>query len=290
MHRHEFTAMGTRVECFSEAERVTAGIGFGTVEREFARLEQLLSRFLPDSELSRLNRDRVIEAGAELLELVVRSLDARQETGGRFDPTVLNALVAAGYDRTFELVGSDCAGTTGSLRPGGGRVSVDRRSGRIELHGDARLDLGGIAKGWAVDRACGLLAEHGACLINAGGDIAARGLARDGAWPVGLETPGGERVLGLSSGAMATSGSDRRRWRQGGALRHHLIDPATGSPARSNLLRVTVVASSATQAEVWAKALFLSGAQDAVEEAAARGLECVVVTTDGCVLETAGLA
>ena len=110
MQRYEFTAMGTRVECFSEAEGVTARIGFGTVEREFARLEQLLSRFLPDSELSRLNRDRVIEAGAELLELVVRSLDARQETGGRFDPTVLNALVAAGYDRTFELVGSDCAG------------------------------------------------------------------------------------------------------------------------------------------------------------------------------------
>ena len=124
-----------------------------------------------------------------------------------------------------------------------------------------RLDLGGIAKGYAVDRAAELLAPAGPCLVNAGGDLAVRG----GAWPVGVE----HLTLLLERGAIATSGRDRRRWTRDGREHHHLIDPRTGAPADTPLLRATVVAASAAEAEVLAKAVFL-GDEEAARQHAVR--------------------
>ncbi len=148
---------------------------------------------------------------------------------------------------------------------------------RIELEPGYRLDLGGIAKGYAVDRAATILAEAGPCLVNAGGDLVGSGRL----WPVGVETAEGEITLGLEDGAIATSGRDRRRWRRNGNESHHLIDPVTGAPAEGEFLRVTVVAETAVAAEVLAKAVFL-GASPATPS--------VLVTTDGRTVLTGGLA
>jgi thiamine biosynthesis lipoprotein len=261
--------MGTEVELLLDGE--PAGL-FSAVEAEFERLEALLSRFRPDSELNRLNTAGSLAAGPDLLAVTHAALAARARSNGRFDPTVHDALVAAGYDRSFELVAQD-GNTGGQLpRPCGGRVDVDGT--RITLGPDVHLDLGGIAKGYAVDRAAAILAEAGPCLVNAGGDLAARG----GRWPVGLE--GTELVLELGDGAVATSGRDRRRWRRGNEERHHLIDPATGCPAVTDLLHVTVVASTAVEAEVLAKIAFLGGEVDVPR---------VFVRADGTVTLAGGL-
>jgi len=171
----------------------------------------------------------------------------------------------------------------------GGGVTVDRASGAIELEPGFHLDLGGIAKGDAVDRAAELLGRAGPCLVNAGGDLAVRGVPADGLWPVGVETPNGELTLGLERGALATSGRDRRRWTRGGAERHHVIDPASGRPAETDLLRVTVRAETAVAAEVRAKALLLAGAQAARREADERGTPCVLVTADERTVLAGGL-
>jgi FAD:protein FMN transferase len=266
-----FRAMGTEVELLVEAE--SAERALEAAEGEFHRLEALLSRFRADSELSRLNAERSLEPGPDLLEVVELALRARVRTGGRFDPTVHDALVAAGYDRSFELVPAD--GPAAGTATCGGGVLVDGR--RIELEPGVRLDLGGIGKGFAVERAAVALAAAGPCLVNAGGDLAVRG----GSWPVGLETADGQITLELDRGAIATSGRDRRRWRRNGQEQHHLIDPRTGAPAETDLLRVTVVASDAIEAEVWAKALFLAGEDAAAAEADELGLPTVLVTADG---------
>ena len=84
-----------------------------------------------------------------------------------------------------------------------------------------------------------------------------------------------------ADGALATSGRDRRTWRRGGRELHHLIDPGTGEPAESDLLRATVVAGDAVEAEIWAKALFLAGSDDAALEADERRLPCLLVTAGG---------
>ena len=155
---------------------------------------------------------------------------------------------------------------------------------RIVLGPGVHLDLGGIGKGYAAERAAELLALAGPCLVNAGGDVATRG----GAWPIGVETAAEPLTLELRGAALATSGRDRRRWRRGGRELHHLIDPRTGAPAETDLLRVTVVAPDAVEAEVAAKALFLAGADAAAAEADAAGLAAVLVTDDRTLL-TGGL-
>jgi thiamine biosynthesis lipoprotein len=273
MERRTFAAMGTEVELLLDTEPSAEGeAAFDRVEREFERLEALLSRFRPDSELSALNRLGSIEAGDDLLAVTTLALEARERTGGLFDPTVHDALVAAGYDRTFDEIASD--GPRAEARACGGGIRIDGR--RIELEPGFRLDLGGIAKGWTVDRSADLLGAAGPCLVNAGGDLAARGRS----WPVGVDTADGQITLSLEGGAIATSGCDRRRWTRGGAEAHHLIDPASGAPAESDFLRVTVVAPTAAEAEVRAKAVFLGAP---VEEPA------VLVTTDGQTVLAGGL-
>jgi len=281
--RHRFRAMGTDIELLVEA--VDARGTLAAAEAEFHRLEALLTRFRPESELSRLNAAGSLHAGPDLVRVVELALAARERTGGRFDITIHDALLAAGYDRSFELLPLDDERPAGTAPCARGHVEV--ADGVISLHCGARIDLGGIGKGYACERAAEILATAGPCLVNAGGDIA----TRDGAWTVAVETPDGPLALELSgSGALATSGRDSRRWRRAGRELHHIIDPGIGEPSGSDLLRVTVVARDAVEAEVTAKALFLVGAEAARREADALGYPAVLVTGDGRTILAGGLA
>ncbi|HSC92865.1 MAG TPA: FAD:protein FMN transferase [Gaiellaceae bacterium] len=277
MLRHRFRAMGTEVELLVEAHE--AGAELAAAEAAFHRLEAVLSRFRPASELSRLNAAGAIDASPDLARVVALAVEARERTGGLFDPTVHDAVVAAGYDRTFAELPDDGPPAPAGA-PCGGSVSV--RGRRIELGAGVRLDLGGIGKGFAVDRAVAALAPAGPCLVDAGGDLAVSGVPAGGVWPVGVDLPDGRVTVGLEAGALATSGRDRRRWRRGGEERHHLVDPRTGRPAGGPILRATALAASAVEAEVLAKALFL-GADPA-------GATAVLVRADGSVAFTGALA
>jgi FAD:protein FMN transferase len=281
--RHRFRAMGTEIELLVEADEAASALA--AAEEEFHRLEELLSRFKSDSELSRLNAEGSLAAGPDLLRVVELALAANPRTGGRFDIRVHDALVAAGYDHSFEFVNPDDATPVRApVRCSGG---VEVRDGVIFLGDGVRLDLGGIGKGYACERASEVLATAGPCLVNAGGDIATRA----GSWTVAVETATEPLTLELSGGsALATSGRDLRRWRRGGREVHHLIDPLTGLPSASDLLRVTVVECDAVDAEVAAKALFLAGADAARNEADRLGLPAVLVTHDGRTILAGGLA
>jgi thiamine biosynthesis lipoprotein len=280
--RRTFRAMGTEIELLVEGEGVDEELR--CAEGEFHRLEAILSRFRDDSELSRLNRDGALDAGPDLCRVVELAVDARARTSGRFDPTVYEALVGAGYDRTFDEVPPDGQRIVSLPARTGGGVRV--AGNRVQLDAGVRLDLGGIGKGYAAERAAELLAVAGPCLVNAGGDIAVRG----GRWPVGVETADGSLTIELSGGGLATSGRDRRRWRRNGRELHHLIDPVTGEPADSDLVRVTVVASDAVEAEVAAKSLFLAGAERAAREADDAGLPAILVAAGGQTIFAGGIA
>jgi thiamine biosynthesis lipoprotein len=286
--RHRFRAMGTEVELLVEADE--AATGLAAAEQEFHRLEALLTRFRADSELSRLNAAGTLEAGPDLVRVVELALAANERTGGRFDLRVHDALVAAGYDRSFELVppeADDPARREESLPETHRHVGIQVHESVIRLDEGVRLDLGGIGKGYACERAAEILATAGPCLVNAGGDIATRASA----WTVAIETSGHPLTLELSgSCGLATSGRDLRRWRRGGRELHHLIDPATGLPSHSDLLRVTAVAQDAIEAEVTAKALFLAGTEAARSEADTLGIPAVLVTESGRTLLAGGIA
>ncbi len=286
MLRRRFRAMGTDVELLLDAAGKAGSFhALAEAEIELRRLEGLLSRFDPASELSRLNRAGSLQVGPDLLEVTSLALAARTQSGGRFDPTVHDALVAAGYDRDFDHLEPASASSLPGASRCGGRVVVDLETSRIELGEGVRIDLGGIAKGYGADRATLILGEAGPCLVNVGGDIAGCGRP----WPVGVETPEGTITLELAAGAVATSGRDRRTWQHGDQTQHHLVDPATGRPSDSDLLRATAVAATAAEAEALATSLFLAGSATAAREADLLGIPTVLVTADGRVQTAGGL-
>jgi thiamine biosynthesis lipoprotein len=234
-------------------------------------LERRWTRFRDDSELSSLNaaggRRTVVSAlTARLVDEAVRWWEA---TGGRFDPTVLPALEDAGYVRTFEA-GPGPVGT-GREVPGCAGIEVDLATGAVRAPAGVALDLGGIGKGAAVDA----LVDHlqpvaiGG-VVDLGGDLRAWGTPTEGdGWPIAVEdVRDGSRaaLLWLTSGAVATSTSLRRRWADGHRNAHHLIDPRTGRPADGDLVAVTVVAGRATGADVLAKAALVSGSVEAATD------------------------
>ncbi len=253
----------------------------------FAEWENTLSRFRPESELSRLNAraGSPITVGPILLEAVEASLEAARATGGLFDPTLRHDLVRMGYDRSFEEIGD---GAPPDEPPHGGgawrQVVVDRSAAIVTLPVGSGLDLGGIAKGMAVDASLVLLSRLGvdAALVSAGGDLAVLGLPPGKrAWGVLVGGDPDGPVVPLVRGALATSGTARRRWTQGTVGRHHLVDPNTGEPAVSGLGQVTVAGASCRAAEVGSTAAFVAGPRLGPDLLARLGLAGLLVTESG---------
>jgi thiamine biosynthesis lipoprotein len=286
-----FRAMGT------DAHLIVVGGSSGLLGRARARIEDLesrWSRFLPDSELSRLN---AVAGGPVIVApvtfaLVARAVDGWRLTEGRFDPTVLPALVAAGYDRSFETVERDApeSAAPSTPAPGCAELSLDPIVRSVTLPPGVALDLGGIGKGFAADLVSAELLQDGAtgACVNLGGDLRVRGTPPDGAWIVEVEaepgtTPEGAPLrIALADGAVATTSSRRRTWRRAGTRQHHVIDPATGRPIDAPPTSATVIAADAWQAEVLAKAAFVGGNASEAE----RLLEPVGAT--GVIFEAAG--
>ena len=244
--------------------------------------ERRWTRFDPDSELSQLNRSagRPVLLPRDTFELVAAAVRSAALTNGRFDPTVARAMVANGYDRSFER--ASLRRTEAVSVPGCAEIDVDDALGAVTLPPGVTLDLGGIGKGHTADLVADELLEAGArgVLVDLGGDVRVAGDAPDGrAWRVAVEDPfdaGRDLVeLSIAAGAVATSSVRRRRWRDGDEELHHVVDPSTGQPAKTALASVTVLAASASWAEVTAKAALIAGPDDAprvVEDAGATGL------------------
>jgi FAD:protein FMN transferase len=253
----------------------------------FDAWETTLSRFRPESELSRLNErpGRPVRASTLLLTVLDRALASARDTDGLYDPTLGRRLEDLGYDRSFELIPSVAAGSPPAREPGGAwrAVALDRASGTVVVPPGVRLDLGGIAKGMAVDAAAAALRRAGVtdALVSAGGDLAVVGRppGRPG-WPVAVDGHDGPPVW-VARGALATSSVGRRRWRQGDLERHHLLDPRTGEPAAGGLRSVTVAASRCARAEVAAKAALILGPRGGRAFLAERGLSGLLLPASG---------
>jgi thiamine biosynthesis lipoprotein len=276
--------MGTTVTVVLPASAAAAAPG---VEALFATWETALSRFRPESELSQLNASagRTMSISPLLLLVVEAALRAARATDGIFDPTLQPHLAVLGYDRSFDDVAPD-GPPPALLGPGGSwrSIEVDRTAGTIRLPAGAGLDLGGIAKGMAVDAAITGLVRSGVAtaVVEAGGDLAVAGLPPGvPAWPVAVEVVAGRREISITSGGLATSGISRRSWRRGGVDQHHLVDPRTGSSARNDLWSVTAAAATCAQAEVAAKVAFVLGRAEAALFLSRLGISALLVGRDG---------
>ncbi|MCW3015269.1 MAG: hypothetical protein JWO02_2361 [Solirubrobacterales bacterium] len=269
-------------DCFGSACTViVAGRGpAGTATEAAARAQRRLlawhdqfSRFEPTSELSALNSDprETVEVSPMMARFAEAALDAARLTGGLVDPTLLEEIEAAGYDRHFsrpsvslhdvlDVPSRHVAGPHPSHR--WLDISVDRTAGAITRPPGLRLDSGGIAKGLFADVLSAVLTGHDRYVVDCGGDLRIGGTEGVGRL-VEVQAADGDHIVHrflLSSGAVATSGIGHRAWLdRDGRPAHHLLDPATGRPALTGVVQATALAPTAVRAEALAKAALLAG-------------------------------
>ena len=298
---YQFRAMGSQIALWLDSENVPqTAAAFEQVRALFEANEQCLSRFRPDSELMQLNArsGQWVTVSDLLWREVMLAVEMARQTNGRFDPTLLNALAQAGYDRDFaEIVGVgngrwlDQPALLGCWA----NIELDETRQAVRLPAGVQLDLGGIAKGDTAQQALALLEQVGPGLVDAGGDlVAGTAPAECPGWPVALSPPWGEGVIApenlatfwLAGGAMATSGIDYRSWVHNGTVAHHLINPRTGQPAQTDLLTATVLAPEAATAEAWATATLIAGADVGMQLLLEREIAGLVVVRDGRILAT----
>ena len=279
-------------------------------------LESKLSRTDPDSTVSRLNAAGTLELG-ELGEELIPILSAaeiyRQETGGAFDITVAPVVAAWGFAGGEEYrVPSDAELQALLGRVDGSAVRVEDRT--VTLGPGQAIDLGGIAKGYTADKIVKVLQEYEVprANISLGGNVLAYGDRPDGSpWRVGVQDPAKPDdqsafagVLNLTDSFAVTSGGYQRYFEENGKRYHHIIDPATGYPADSGLISVTVVADCGvseadaypgTMCDAFSTALFIMGEEKALDfwrfwKSTENPFELVLITEDGRVVVTEGLA
>ena len=280
------------------------------LEADLLALDLACSRFRPDSELVAIG---TVARGASgpvtmsvsplLAEAVAVSLRAAQLTDGDVDPTVGGALAELGYDRDFaeltrpeqtEAAGGHDTGRVGvRVIPGWRSVRVDVTRQRLTVPAGVQLDLGATVKGWAADRAAARIVKELGCgvLVSLGGDTAVAGEPPAGGWRIrvqdrtalrGAAAEGPSQVVTIRDGGLATSSTAARRWRRGGDVLHHILDPRTGRPAAPVWRTVSVAAVTCADANTAATAAIIRGRQ-ALPWLAGLGLPARLVAQDGAI-------
>jgi FAD:protein FMN transferase len=266
VYQISFRAMGCAVQIQLETEADGQAI-LQAVPAQVEAIEARLSRFRPLSELSVFNRNagQWTVVSETLFDNLCAAKHGALITDGLYNPLILPALLAVGYDQSFEQVGtplSYMAQPVSDWRA----ISIRQQSREVCIPPGNAVDLGGVAKGWTAEKLAHELAAYGACMVNIGGDIAARGRPGNGnGWQIKVAEPGQEQALQevmLWNMSIVTSGLDYRHWHtRDGTPRHHIIDPRTGECAQTDVRSVTVIHPHAPTAEVYAKAVLLLGSR-----------------------------
>jgi len=275
---------------------------------DIAALDAACSRFRADSEIVALDdapadgrgRTGPVRISPLLAGALAVALRAARLTDGDVDPTVGGALSAAGYDRDFALMRRDGPPVRLTVRsvPGWREIELDEAAGVVSLPRGTQLDLGATAKAWAADRASARIAAELGCgvLVNLGGDIAVAGAAPPGGWRVRVqdvtgrpEDPpaGPSAVIAIHSGGLATSSTAARRWRRGGDVLHHILDPRSGMPAVPVWRTASVAADTCADANAASTAAIIRG-EAALAWLAGLGLPARLVAESGAVVTLSG--
>ncbi len=282
------------------ADEAGALSAFDAVFNEFDRLESLMSTWRPGSDVERLNAaagEQPVRVSSDVVSVLEAARQASEWTGGKFDVTfgALSGLWKFDHDRDD---------TIPDMREVRARLPlIDYRALKIDPQGGTAflerrgmgVNLGGIGKGYALDRGIAILRARGFndFLIRAGGDMYAAGHRGGQPWRVGIQDPRGSggrafARLAVSDSTVSTSGDYERAFVKDGVRYHHIIDPTTGEPARG-CRSTTVLTRQAVLADALSKSVFLLGVERGMALFERLHVEAVVVTTKNEVLVTPGL-
>lgn len=275
LHRFSFRAMGGDMLAILDTTMDSPPSILGEIPSWFEGWEQALSRFRPDSELSRLNRtfDQPVSVSDTLWDVFQYALSAETITNGLVTPTVLDAMLEAGYDQSFDVLPRQQQVNALVASPAANSLSFvlwDEKSQTICLPFGVRLDFGGVAKGWAAHQTVERIKQYGPAVMNAAGDIAISGARAGGeAWKIDVRNPfergASFETLKVKRCGVATSGRDRRNWSKNGLPYHHIIDPYTGLPAKTDVMTATIVAPTVMEAEAAAKTVLILGGEEGLK-------------------------
>jgi FAD:protein FMN transferase len=254
-----------------------------TLMRTFA---DRYSRFRADNALATFNQSERSHLSPEFFDILNRARSFHALTDGLFDPSILQALEQEGYVGALPPQPSLLKQISFS------ELRLDQETLTASKPKDLLIDLGGIGKGYIIDRVADMLSLHFEhFLIDAGGDIRVKGVNKKEGypyWAIEVEHPHSSEkpaaLLLLHDMAVATSGRNRRHWKQDGEEKHHLIDPRTKRSASRDYLSVTVIAEDAVTADVLAKALFIAGKERAPLLATQWNTPAIFITDSGQVI------
>ncbi len=272
-----------------------AGVA-GAIEKALDRMEQIDSTFNvlnPSSCLYRFNHQNVPISDPEILGLIRTSLEISRLSDGAFDITVYPLVDLWGFFRDAPAIPSRNDLDARMRQVGWQKLRIEDGT-LTKIQPDVQIDLGGIAKGYAVGEALTSLKESGitSALIDAGGDIYAIGTLHDKPWKVGIRNPRGEGVIGIldvSDLTVVTSGDYERFFEEGGVRYHHILDPRTGYPA-SDIISVTIIGTDAARVDGLSTAVFVLGPRKGMELVEnLPDIEALIITTDGETICSSGL-
>jgi thiamine biosynthesis lipoprotein len=297
-YQREESIMGTRIAV--ELWATDPGLaqrGIDAVMADMHRTDRLMSTYKPESQLSQVNAqafDRPVQVDADIIDVVEKSLEYSRLSDGIFDITY--ASVGYLYDYRAQLHPTDEQIAAARQAIDYRQLQVDREARTIRfLRPGMRIDLGGFAKGWAVDRGVeilrGLGIEH--AMVNAGGDTRLLGDRRGKPWIVGIRDPRRDGAvvtrIPLADEAISTSGDYERYFEQDGIRHHHILAPGTGK-SPSDLRSVTVIGPNATRTDGLTKPIFILGVERGMEYVRRAGdVEAVIVDNQGRVYYSPGL-
>ena len=290
--------MGTRcyVELWAE-DPVKGNDAIDAVMAELRRIDNLMSHYKPESQLSQINQyanERPVQVDKELFDLIKLSTHYSQITEGAFDITYASVGYLYDYPRHIHPTEEQIREKLPSVNWRNMLLDEEHHTVRFE-HPGMRIDLGGIGKGYAVDRGIDILKARGIdrALVTAGGDSRIIGDRKGRPWLVAVRHPDNPNKvvtrIPLSDSAVSTSGDYERYFDEGGVRYHHIIDPRTGHSA-SKVRSATILAPTATQTDGMSKTAFVLGPEKALEIINRMPeYDAVFVLPDGRVLYSNGL-
>ncbi|MDP1557538.1 MAG: FAD:protein FMN transferase [Nitrosomonas sp.] len=272
------------------------------IEQQFIKINQIMSTYDPESELSRFNHSDLtdwIPVSAPLYTVLKAAFEINRQSKGAFDITLgpLVNLWGFGPEVQPERIPDQVEIALVLKRTGHDKLALHETAPTVrKIRTDVYVDLSGIAKGYAVDQISTTLERHGIehYMIEIGGEIRARGAnAQEIPWQIGIDKPqmyrrSVQKVLSLNNTALATSGNYRNFFKIDHQRYMHVIDPATGWPAKNNLASVSVLADTCMLADAWATALLVLGLEQGMIMAEQLELSALfIVNQDGIFVEHA---